>query len=245
MLHVRLPFTAIFVGLIVELAVSVSLIVLPITLVSGAVRPGTSSYTVSLAVGVIRTLVVSRICVCVLLVLLQSSWVDCNWCILGLNSKGLDNRCGGSCCRGGKHLCAQASVVTSCHGLHHLLSPHGSHHRLLHLLTRHHRLLLLHLLLLLRWLWRRYMDGFAVIALKGNPDFSRSNQYRYSRNRLGTPWMSCKRLHGMSCISANFTVTRQRAFKTVPEDFNIFRTVIVESDTHFIIAVLGLVLHLS
>ena len=70
MLHVRLPFTAIFVGLIVELAVSVSLIVLPITLVSGAVRPGTSSDTVSLAVGVIRTLVVSRICVCVLLVLL-------------------------------------------------------------------------------------------------------------------------------------------------------------------------------
>ena len=141
MLHVRLPFTAIFVGLIVELAVSVSLIVLPITLVSGAVRPGTSSYTVSLAVGVIRTLVVSRICVCVLLVLLQSSWVDCNWCILSLNSKGLDNRCGDSCCRGGKRLHAQASVVTSCHWLHHRLSPHGSHHRLHHWLLRSHRLL--------------------------------------------------------------------------------------------------------
>lgn len=70
MLHVLLPFTTILISLIVKFAVSMSHILIPITLVGGAIRPGTSSDTVSHAVLIVGPYILPRIFVGILLVLL-------------------------------------------------------------------------------------------------------------------------------------------------------------------------------
>ena len=189
MLHVRLPLTAILIGLVLEFTVSMPHVLIPVTFISGAVSPRAGTNSVSHAVGILCTYILAGILVGILLVLCQGRRINSNRLVYSRHSELLDDSYSSRCSCGREHLLGQTSLVTSSHRLH---RSHGLLHRLLRLWSHHG---LLHGWCLL-WLRRRNHNGFTLVDRASDEDILTIDLSWASGNTHGGPWMQAGQRNG-------------------------------------------------